>query len=60
MKRLLKVIQSLFAGLIGVQSEKKRQEDFQSGNIYEFIIGGIVMTVCLLLLTALAVRLIIS
>ena len=60
MKRLLKVIQSLFAGLIGVQSEKKRQEDFQSGNICEFIIGGIVMTVCLLLLTALAVRLIIS
>ena len=39
-----KLIQSMLAGAIGVQSSKKYEEDFNSGSIVPYIIGGIIFT----------------
>jgi len=39
------VIKSVSAAAIGVQSDKNREEDFQSSTIWPFAIGGILFTV---------------
>ena len=41
---LKKVVKSIFAGAIGVQSSKNREEDFQAGSPWPYIIGGLVFT----------------
>lgn len=51
LQRFIKVLQSLLAGLIGVQSERKRREDFESGNAADFFIGAVIMTFVILLVT---------
>ena len=38
------VTKSVLAGAIGVQSDKNREEDFQSSSIWPFVIGGVVFT----------------
>lgn len=38
------VTKSVLAGAIGVQSDKNREEDFQSASIWPFVIGGVVFT----------------
>jgi len=38
----LKVLQSVLAGAIGVQSEKRREEDFSGQSPWPYIIAGIV------------------
>ncbi|WP_028669979.1 DUF2970 domain-containing protein [Saccharospirillum impatiens] len=43
--RLSKLLISLLAGLVGVQSDKNRISDFSSGSIWPFILGGILFTV---------------
>lgn len=43
--RLSKLLISLLAGLVGVQSDKNRVSDFSSGSIWPFIIGGVLFTV---------------
>lgn len=43
--RWSKLLISLLAGLVGVQSDKNRVSDFSSGSIWPFIIGGILFTV---------------
>lgn len=53
MKRLLL---SLLAGLVGVQSNRNREEDFNKGNIWVFIVGGVVITTLFVLLLILLVR----
>lgn len=40
---LIQVIRSVFAAFIGVQSDKNRQQDFQSDSILPFIIVGVLM-----------------
>jgi hypothetical protein len=40
-----KLIVSLLAGLVGVQSDKNRISDFSSGSIWPFIIGGVLLTI---------------
>lgn len=42
---LSRLMVSLLAGLVGVQSDKNRVSDFSSGRIWPFIIGGVVFTV---------------
>lgn len=42
---LRKLLLSLLAGLVGVQSDKNRVSDFSSGSIWPFIIGGVLFTV---------------
>lgn len=46
MKRL---VISLLGGLVGVQSEKNRESDFNSGSIWPFIIGGVLFTLLFVL-----------
>ncbi len=60
MQRFLKVLQSVVAALIGVQSNKRRTEDFESGKAFDFIIGGIIMVILLLASNYLLVRYVIS
>jgi len=38
---ILKIMQSIFAGALGVQSEKRRQEDFSSHSPVPYIIAGL-------------------
>lgn len=38
------VIKAVFGAMIGVQSEKQRQQDFSSGSPAPFIIAGVVFT----------------
>ena len=53
---LKRLILSLLAGLVGVQSDKNRQEDFESESIWPFIIGGILFTILFVLGLILLVR----
>ena len=46
---LLKVIMSIFASFIGVQSNKNRERDFKSNSPVYFIITGIVITILFIL-----------
>lgn len=41
---VLKVMQSILAGAIGVQSDKRREEDFSSHSPWPYIIAGILFT----------------
>jgi len=45
-----KILQSMFAALLGVQSESNRQRDFNFGKPQHFIVAGIVTTIILILL----------
>ena len=42
---VLKVMQSILAGAFGVQSDKRREEDFSSHSPWPYIIAGILFTV---------------
>jgi hypothetical protein len=42
---ILKVLQSVLAGALGVQSDKRREEDFSSHSPWPYIIAGIIFTV---------------
>lgn len=39
------VIRSVFASMIGVQSDKNRRQDFASGNPLPFIVVGIIAVI---------------
>jgi hypothetical protein len=41
---VLKVMQSILAGAIGVQSDKRREEDFSNHSPWPYIIAGILFT----------------
>jgi len=42
------LVQSVFAGLFGIQSDKNRQADFKQGRLSDFIFAGIIGTLALL------------
>ncbi|WP_166268268.1 DUF2970 domain-containing protein [Marinobacter caseinilyticus] len=42
---LLKVMQSVMAGALGVQSSKRHEEDFQSQSPWMYIIVGVLFTI---------------
>ena len=42
---VLKVMQSILAGAFGVQSDKRREEDFSSHSPWPYIIAGLLFTV---------------
>lgn len=50
------VVQSVAAGLIGVQSSKNRERDFTHGKPIHFIVGGLVGTVLFVLAIWLLVK----
>jgi len=41
---ILKIMQSILAGAFGVQSDRRRQEDFSSHSPWPYIIAGILFT----------------
>lgn len=41
---VLKVMQSILAGALGVQSSKRHQEDFANPNPWVYIVGGLLFT----------------
>ena len=41
----LSMVQSVFAAIFGIQSDKNRQEDFQKGDATQFIVLGIAVSV---------------
>lgn len=41
---LMGIIQSTLAAAFGVQSSKKREEDFQHGSLWVYIAAGIIFT----------------
>ena len=50
------VVQSVGAGLLGVQSSKNRERDFNEGKPIHFIVGGLIGTFVFLLVVWLIVR----
>ena len=42
---VLKVMQSILAGAFGVQSDKRREEDFSNHSPWPYIIAGVLFTV---------------
>jgi hypothetical protein len=41
---VLKVMQSILAGALGVQSSKRHQEDFANPSPWAYIVGGLLFT----------------
>lgn len=54
---LWEVFQGVFAMIIGVQSEEKRERQFKYGKLHQFIIVGIIMTALFLFHIVLLVKL---
>lgn len=50
------VVQSVGAGLLGVQSSKNRKRDFTEGKPIHFIVGGVMGTIAFLLFVWLIVQ----
>ena len=46
---LSKVLGSVLASMFGVQSTRKREEDFMYGRPYQYIIVGLIVTVVFIL-----------
>ena len=53
---LWEVFQGVFAMIIGVQSEEKRERQFKYGTLHQFIIVGIIMTALFLFHIVLLVK----
>ncbi|WP_404362445.1 DUF2970 domain-containing protein [Marinobacter sp.] len=53
---LLKVIQSILAGALGVQSSRRHEEDFESGSPWHYIVGGIIFGAIFVVTLILIVR----
>lgn len=54
-RSFLAMVQSVFAAIFGIQSEKNRQEDFKKGDPAQYITLGIVAAIGLVLIMALVV-----
>jgi uncharacterized membrane protein YidH (DUF202 family) len=57
---VLKVLQSVLAGAIGVQSNKRREEDFSGHSPWPYIIAGIIFTVGFVVALAVIVKLVLA
>lgn len=53
---MLRILQSILAGAFGVQSDRRRQEDFSSHSPWPYIIAGIVFTVAFVVALILIVQ----
>ena len=54
--KVWKVLQTVLAGLLGVQSERKRAEDFSQHKFWHIALVGGLLTLVLLLANALLVK----
>lgn len=57
---VFKVMQSILAGALGVQSDKRREEDFSSHSPWPYIIAGVLFTAGFVITLILVVRLVLS
>jgi len=57
---VFKVLQSVLAGAIGVQSDKRREEDFSSHSPWPYIIAGIVFTAGFVVTLVIVVKLVLA
>ncbi|WP_148862684.1 DUF2970 domain-containing protein [Marinobacter fonticola] len=55
-----KIVQSILAGAFGVQSNRRREEDFSSGSPATYIVAGIVFVLGFVVIVALVVQWVIS
>lgn len=54
------IILSTFAAAFGVQSQKNQEKDFSRGNIFVFIIAGIIFTILFIIAVATLVNIAIN
>ncbi len=54
------IVLSTLAAALGVQSNKNRERDFREGNIYVFIIAGLIFSLAFVLGLVLVVRLVLA
>lgn len=57
---VLKILQSVLAGALGVQSDKRRQEDFSSHSPWPYIIAGIIFTLGFVVALVVVVKLVLA
>lgn len=57
---VLKVLQSVLAGALGVQSDKRREEDFSSHSPWPYIIAGIIFTAGFVVTLVVVVKLVLA
>lgn len=57
---VFKVMQSILAGALGVQSDKRREEDFSSHSPWPYIIAGILFTVGFVVALVVVVKLVLA
>lgn len=57
---VLKVMQSVLAGALGVQSNKRREEDFSGHSPWPYIIAGILFTVGFVVALIVVVKLVLA
>ncbi|HPQ97731.1 MAG: DUF2970 domain-containing protein [Thiothrix sp.] len=56
----LSILGSALAGLLGVQSRRNHERDFQSGKFWHFFIAGGIVTLAFILILWLVVKLILA
>lgn len=49
------VLKAVFGAIVGVQSEQQRQQDFQTNSIWPYLLAGIVLVFCFILMLLLLV-----
>ncbi|MGM0952251.1 MAG: DUF2970 domain-containing protein [Pseudomonadota bacterium] len=57
---ILKIMQSILAGAIGVQSDKRRQEDFSSHSPIPYIVAGVLFTATFVIGLIIIVKLVLA
>lgn len=57
---ILKIMQSVLAGALGVQSSKRREEDFSNGSPWPYIITGIIFTAGLVITLIVVVKIVLA
>ncbi|MFL1465623.1 DUF2970 domain-containing protein [Marinobacter sp. DUT-3] len=57
---VLKIMQSIIAGAFGVQSDKRRQEDFSSHSPLPYIIAGLLFTIGFVVTLVIVVKLVLA
>ena len=57
---VLSVIQSALSAAFGVQNKARQERDFKDGRPADFIIAGIIGTICFVLILVVVVKLVLS
>lgn len=47
---IIKILQSVFSALLGVQSDKYMKQDFETGKLHHYVIVGIIIVIIIMLI----------